>query len=137
MGIEFDASELRQFAIDLGNAPVEVALEVREIVQHGAQNIKKQMQDDFSHSRSFSHLAASVSYDTTISPTGIDAEIGPDPAKTYGGGRFHTPGHLENIAYFGSSRGGGTVPDPQGALDAETPVVEKFIADVMAKVVGS
>ena len=37
-----------------------------------------------------------------------------------------SPGSLANIAYFGTSRGGGTVPDPRGALDAETPTASSW-----------
>ena len=129
MGVDADTSELRQFATDLGNAPAEVALEVREIVQRGALSIKRQLITEMGASRSFKGVASSMSYETTIDADGIEALIGPDKDK--GGGA------LANIAYFGGSRGGGTVPDPQGALDAEAPIVERFIADVLEKVVGS
>jgi hypothetical protein len=54
----------------------------------------------------------------------IEAEIGPHS----GPGQ---PGAIANVGYFGTSRGGGTVPDPQGALDAEAPRLESAIGDLL------
>jgi hypothetical protein len=129
VSVDFDVSELRKFATDLGDAPAEVALEVRAIIQHGSLNIKKQLISEMAASEHFKGAASSITYDTVIGTDGIEAQIGPD--KSRGGGA------LANIAYFGTSRGGGTVPDPKGALEAEVPNVEKFIADAIEKAVST
>jgi len=129
MGVDFDSSELRAFATDLGNAPMKVAVEARAVIEKGALNIKRQLTSEMGASSSFKGVASSMSYDMVLSADGIEAQIGPDKDK--GGGA------LANIAYFGGSRGGGTVPDPQGALDAEVPSVEKFIGDLLEKALDS
>ena len=55
----------------------------------------------------------SISYDRTdLSPTSVTYEVGPDKSRSGGG--------LGNIAFFGTSRGGGTV-DLEGPLYAEMP----------------
>ena len=60
-----------------------------------------------------------------MTTSGVSAEIGPKKGS---------PGSLANIAYFGASRGGGgQVPDPEGALLAELPVLEKYLAEILAE----
>ena len=119
-----DTSELRAFGVDLRRAAASALPEVRAVVQRGALAIKTQMQSEMRESAHFRQVASAISYDTTISPSGVEAEIGP---------RRGAPGSLANIAYFGSSRGGGTVPDPQGALDAEVPTFERYVLEVVTK----
>lgn len=126
MGVDFDTSDLDKFAGDLGNAPIAVASDVRPVIQRGALNMKRQLVEEMSSSEHFKGVASSITYDTAVLSDGFEALIGPDPGK--GGGA------LENIAYFGSSRGGGTVPDPKGALDAEVPNVEKYLGDLLERV---
>ena len=118
-----DTSELRAFAVQLDAAAGEVAPEIREVIQRGAVNIKRQLVSEMAASTHFKGAASSITYDTTIGTDGISAEIGPDKSK--GGGP------LANIAYFGTPRGGGTVPDPKLALEAEVPNVEKYIGDLV------
>lgn len=124
--ISFDTSELRALAADLTKAGALPVAEVRGVIQHGALNIKTKMRAEMSASRSFKGITRSITYDTAITSTGVSAEIGPD--KDIPGGA------LANIAYFGSSKGGGTVPDPQKALDAEAPNVERYLAELVDKV---
>lgn len=109
-----DSSGLRRFEFDLRRASAVVRMGVPAVVSRGALNIKNQMAEEMRSSRHFKGAASSISYDLTHAGTGAD--IGPD--KGSGGGA------LGNIAYFGTSRGGGTVPDPQGALEAEVPNFE-------------
>ena len=97
-------------AADLGKASAVVAVSVRQIIAKGAVNIKKQLREEMGASGHFGQAAASITYDLTGGADDIVAEIG--PTKT-------GAGPLANIAYFGTSRGGGTVPDPMGALQAE------------------
>lgn len=122
-GTEFDTSELRAFTADLGDAAAKAGVEVRPVIQRGALNIKRQLVAEMGASDHFKGIAPSISYDTAIVTDGFEALIGPDPDRAGGA--------LENIAYFGSSRGGGTVPDPLGALLAEVPNVERYLADAL------
>jgi hypothetical protein len=120
--------DLRSFAADLRAAGSGIAPKVTPVVHRGANNIKRQMRAEMQASRSFKGVARAIDYSMsnrsfTASGAGvIEAEIGPRTGK---------PGSLANIAYFGGARGGGTVPDPKGALDAELPRFEKALADVV------
>ena len=40
------------------------------------------------------------------------------------------PGAGANIAYFGTSRGGGTVEDPEETMERELPAFEEHLADI-------
>lgn len=129
MGVDFDASELDAFAADLGNAPTILASDVTSVIQKGALNIKGQLVEEMSASQHFKGVAGAMSYETAAVADGFEALIGPDKDRPGGA--------LANIAYWGSSRGGGTVPDPLGALLGEVPNVEKFLGDAIEKAVGS
>lgn len=121
--IEVDTSELRALAADLGRAPDKVQQGIRPVLAKGALNIKTEMQMDLASSTHFRGITFSVSYDTKVDAGGVEAEIGPDKGRAGGA--------LANIAYFGTSRGGGTVPDPQVALAAEAPRFEQALADLL------
>lgn len=125
--VAFDASEMRAFAADLHRLPEALNRHAEAIVERGALNIKNRMVTDMRASTHFRPVARSITYDVRTGGWGdtaaIEAEIGPDKARDQAAS-------LANIAYFGSSRGGGgTVRDPQSALDAET---DEFIAQLDA-----
>lgn len=126
--IELDSTELRALGADLRKAGERLAQDVRPVVHRGANNIKRQMRSEMSASRHFRGAARSIDYSmkSGMGPGGgvIEAQIGP---------RKGSPGSLANIAYFGTSRGGGTVPDPEGALEAEAPGFLKALADVAGR----
>lgn len=119
-----DDSELRAFSRDLERAAGDVAPQIGAVIKRGALNIKTQMVSEMRSSRHFKGTAASVSFDTRETRDGIEAEIGPD--KDRGGA-------LANVAYFGTSRGGGTVPDPLGALEREVPNLDRYIDDILSR----
>lgn len=123
--MEIDTSELRALAADLRGAGDLVGKHVNAVVSRGALNIKNQLRREMRDSRHFRPVASAISYDIHragfSSGDVIEAEIGPERGS---------PGSLANIAFFGTSRGGGTVPDPQGALDAEAPRFEKALSDL-------
>lgn len=128
--VTVDTSELRALAADLTAAGSGVAEKVRPVVHRGANNIKRQLREEMAESTFFRGAARSIDYDMTgaggrmVFGVGIiEAEIGPSSDAG-------SPGNLANVAYFGTSRGGGTVPDPQGALDAELPGFERALADI-------
>ena len=97
--------------------------EVEAIVGRGALNIKTQLVREMRESKHFKGFAQGISYDVrsglAFGGGVIEAEIGPESDG---------PGAGANIAYFGTSRGGGTVPEPSGALKAEAPKFEAALA---------
>lgn len=121
-----DASELVNFAAELGRIEPKVARQVNAVVTKGAVNIKKTMQDDLSHSRHFKQIAPTISYDIEKSGGAIEAEIGPN--KQYRSAR------LANIAYFGTSRGGGQTADFDNGLRKELPNLTEHLRRVMGDV---
>lgn len=129
--MDIDASELRNFATDLTNSSKEVKEQVRKVFFKSAKNIKDGMQYEMMQSRSFrggeaNSVAKSIDFDFDDRPNGIDVEIGP----RHGRG---SPGNLANIAYFGTSRGGGTV-DFEAPFKAELPLIEKYVAEAIEDV---
>lgn len=126
--INFDTSELRTLAADLTKAGSGMEPKVRPIVHVGAGNIKRQMRAEMAASRHFGQVAGVIDYSMLGGmSTGVgvvEAEIGP---RTGPGG---VVGDLAHFAYFGGATRGGTVPDPQGALDAELPGFERALLDV-------
>lgn len=133
-----DVSELRKLATDLSSAPKLVRSEARAVASKAALNIKNQLRDEAK--RTHYDLSRVISYDIRVSGDTIEAEIGPETGGV---------GSLAGIAYFGGSPwagrkkpgrgwqqgpgGGGTLRDPQGALDAEAPNVEKYLAELVEK----
>lgn len=104
------SDDLRQLAADLAKG-VDLG-EVRGVVHKGAVNIKTQLREEASASRHFK-MAQTITFDEIQEFGGPAAEIGPVKKGA---------GNLANIAYFGGTNGGGgTVPDPNGALSAEEP----------------
>jgi hypothetical protein len=132
--VDIDDSGLRAFEVDLREAGSGISAKVTPVVHRGAGNVQRQLNAEMRASTHFKGVLKDgrIDYDLTRTATEagggiIEAEIGPRS----GPGRS---GALANIAYFGGSRGGGTVPDPAGALEAEAPRFEKALADVLEQV---
>lgn len=105
---------------------------VLTVVEKGAVNVKEDLRAKMAASHSFGHLARGITYDMRREPGAIIAEIGPTKVKK---GLKKAPRRGANIAYFGTSKGGGSVEDPQGALDREAPRFEQALVDLAAEVV--
>lgn len=127
-GVEIDTSEVRQFAADATRLPGELSRWLRPAVSKGALNIKRAMQADLkaSGNAGIRHVARSISYDLIDGDNTVEAEIGPDKPS----------GALANIAYFGTSKGGGHTRDPIEALNEEAAAFEKAIADIVEDIWG-
>ena len=121
--MDVDAAALREFAAHLDGAGKVSDREVKAVVTKGALNIKQQQQAEASTSTYFGQIARSINFDVRVSGGAIEAEIGPDKGRS-------PSGKLGNIAYFGTSRGGGTLPDPEGALIAESSRFEQALLDL-------
>lgn len=120
-----DTSELRAFASELSKVAPKVTRQVPGVVKKGLNNIKRTMQADFRESRSFGHIARTVTYDVTVDGDGVGGEVGPD--KSRGGGA-----NLAHIAYWGGANGGGgTVEEPLGALAVEAPQFEAALGKLL------
>lgn len=125
MGV--DDSELRALSVSLGAAGQQIKPEAKKVLSKGAVNIKKQLVSEANRSRHF-RFGRTISYDFVPAGDGLSVEIGPTPGGA---------GSLAGFAYFGGAHGGGgTVPDPQGALEAEAPNVERYLADLIDKALG-
>lgn len=121
--ISVDTSEVRAAIADLTSVDSRLRPDVAAVVKKGAQNIKEDQQAQARKSRHFRGFAPGISYDMVDD---FEAEIGPVKGR---------PGSLANIAYFGTSRGGGTVEEPAEALQRELPAFEKHLADIAEKAV--
>nr|DAP25568.1 MAG TPA: hypothetical protein [Caudoviricetes sp.] len=127
-GIEIDTTEVRQIAADAGRLPGELSRWLRPAVSRGALNIKRALQADLEQSGNagIRHVARSISYDLTDTGTTVEAEIGPDKPS----------GALANIAYFGTSRGGGHTRDPIEPLTEEAEAFQKAVSDIVEDLWG-
>ena len=121
MTFSIDDSELRTLAADLSRAGDVAQDRVKGPLDKSAQAIKAAMQADARKSRHF-RFAKDISIGSTESEREIGAEKG-------------GAGSLAHIAYFGGANGGGgTVRDPQQALDDEAPNFEESLADAVEDV---
>lgn len=124
MTVTFDVSELNELVLDLGAAPAITRTRLRSVMRRGAKNINRQLAREMGRSRHFKGAAGAFAhYDEYDDGDTLTYEMGPAKGKWSGG-------NLGNIAYFGTSRGGGTVPDPEGALRAEAPAVIGWIEGI-------
>lgn len=126
--IEIDTTEVRQIAADATRMPGELSRWLRPAVSRGALNIKRAMQADLEQSGNagIRAVARSISYDLIDGDHTIEAEIGPDKPS----------GALANIAYFGTSRGGGHTRDPIQPLNEEAEAFQKAVADIVGELWG-
>ena len=121
-----DASELRNFAAELGRVEPKVERQVNSVMSKGALNIKNTLREDLRHSRHFKQIAPTISYDIEKSDGAIEAEIGPN--------KHYRAARLANIAYFGTSRGGGKTADFDNGLRKELPNLTEHLRRVMGDV---
>lgn len=123
-----DTSELRDFAKDLGNASAAIAPKVQAVIFKGAKNIKATMRKDLEASPHFKGAAKAVDFDITADNAGLTAEIGPKVGPGESGGHA---GIAYGTGVFGGSRGGGSVRDPQAALEEELPALERYLGEAV------
>ena len=126
--VSVDMSEVRSFAADLTMIPGELSRHAIPVLSKGALNIKNTMRADFqtSGNKGFRYVGSTVNYDLHTDGGELEAEIGPDKPS----------GALANVALFGTWKGGGTVADPQHALDEEAPRFEQALGDLAEELFG-
>ncbi|QWY79641.1 hypothetical protein PP637_gp11 [Arthrobacter phage Persistence] len=106
------SAEFRKLANDLGKIAGSAVKDVDAVLKKGAQNVKTEMVADAAGSEHFKGMAGAISYDSSYSVGTPRYEVGPDKGRRGGA--------LGNIAYFGTSRGGGTL-DIEKPLRSEEP----------------
>lgn len=121
-----DAEELRQFAQELGEAGNGLRRQVLGVVNKGALNVKNGMQAEMKKSRHFGQIARTINYDVEETPNSVEAEIGPN--------KHWRAARLANIAYFGSSRGGGGTVDFMKPFNEEKSRFERHIGEALGDV---
>ena len=125
--IDLDMSEVATLAADMRAVEGRLARHLVPAVSKGALNIKQDMQANFraASNPGFRHVGSTVSYDLTTSSGEISAEIGPTKPA----------GALANVAIWGTSKGGGGVPDPSKALANEVTAFGKALADIAEEII--
>ncbi|WP_019148472.1 hypothetical protein [Timonella senegalensis] len=116
------AHEIRAFATTVRAAAKDITPDAEKVMFKGAMNVKRDLQKQMRASRHFKGATNSITFDQA----GLSVEIGPEKASGSGGA-------IANVAYFGTSRGGGTVEDPLEALNREAPYVEKYLLELVVK----
>ncbi len=116
--------EMRQLATDIAAGAGRLAslTDVDAIMKKGATVIKDEQNENLAASRSFRGIGGTVTYDRQAALGAVAYEGGPDKDRRGGA--------LANIAFFGGSRGGGTV-DFDGPLEAQMPEIETQLADLI------
>ena len=110
---------------DLAEAGDSLAAKLRPVVVKGAVNVKAAMRADMAGSRHFGQVARSITFDSRYGASLAEAEVGPET-------RGQTVGDLAHFAYFGGAHGGGgTVRDPQAALDEESPRFAAAVGSIL------
>ncbi|NKG22209.1 hypothetical protein [Paeniglutamicibacter terrestris] len=113
MGVQIvGLDELNQFGVELGKIASKALPEVDAVLEKGSLNIKEDLVAGAKSSKHFKGLAPAISYDSEYGAGSVAYAIGPDKARKGGG--------IGNVAYFGTSRGGGTL-DLEGPLMREAP----------------
>lgn len=90
------SQDLNALAVDLTRAAAAATQGVRPLVQKGALNIKQDAQRFASGIGHAPHYPRSITYDTKVTATGVEAEIGPD--------KNGPQGALGNILEYGTSK---------------------------------
>lgn len=123
MGIDISGlDDLNRFGVELGKISGSALKETDAVLEKGAHNIKEDLVSGAKASRHFKGLAPSISYDSKYSLGTASYEVGPDKNRKGGG--------LGNVAYFGTSRGGGTL-DLEGPLMREAPEVYNQLSELV------
>lgn len=94
-----DVSEVKAFAAKLQAVPEQKQRRVSMIVKKAAQNVKTETRADLTSSGNAAFRRIPIAYEMHDRGTVVEADVAP----TEGGA-----GNLDNLAFFGTARGGGT-----------------------------
>ncbi|MBW3088826.1 hypothetical protein KIH77_08840 [Bifidobacterium sp. 82T24] len=94
-----DASQLTAFGRRLAAVPKKKQALVAAAVKKGAQNIKTSIQQDVAGSSNAAMSRIPIAYEMKSAGVNVEADIAPQSGGA---------GSLANIAFFGTSKGGGS-----------------------------
>ncbi|MDF7665730.1 hypothetical protein [Bifidobacterium sp. ESL0745] len=98
MTVEIDTHEITQLGQELARLPLRKTVEVAAVVKKGATNIKQAITDDLQTSSNKAFRRVRIHYDMHQDGFTTEADIGPEKGGA---------SDLANIAFFGTSKGGG------------------------------
>ncbi len=93
-----DTSQVKDLAKTLAAVPLRSQALVAAAVKHGAQNIKQSVSEDLQSSSNHAFRRIRIHYDMQERGPVVEADIGPEQGGA---------SSLANLAFFGTSRGGG------------------------------
>jgi hypothetical protein len=122
-----DLTEVNAYIAELDRVPGELRDEVVKVGEKGALNIKRDWARAWSGHTYIGPLSRAISYDRRVKGASIEWEIGPDKGRAQG--------PLGNVIEFGTVN---NAPIPGGlpALDREAPRTERFLSEVLGRVLG-
>ena len=123
--VSVGSADLTSLIAALAKAPDEATDAARGVLQKGALNVKRALNQQAANSPHFRGMAGSVTYDMEIRRHSITAEIGPDKDRRGGA--------LGNLFFFGGANGGGGTGDLDAPLREEEPKMVKFLDEAMGK----
>lgn len=121
-----DVSQLRGWSARISDAAARAPEVFQPVVARAAINIKRTMQDDLRRSRNpgIRYVAGTVRYDDPeLSGATWTVKFYPDKPE----------GGLANVAYFGTSKGGGHTRRPVEAVEAELGALRFYAAETVRK----
>ncbi|WP_329013221.1 hypothetical protein OG271_04010 [Micromonospora rifamycinica] len=124
MGERIETGELKRLAVHLEEAAGVAPVEVRKVVQKGALNIKNDARRRVQGLRHAPAYPYAITYDSTETPGGAWADIGPDKDKRQGA--------LGNILEYGTVKNA-PIPHMGPAGDAERPRFERALEDLAVR----
>lgn len=117
--ISIDASELAHLGTRMVAAKTVSHAMVAESVKKGAQNVKTAIRDDVSSSSNSGFKKIRITYDLGSDGDAYYADISPQKGGA---------SNLDNIAFFGTARGGGTHQFYEHAAE-ELPTLAKYVGE--------
>lgn len=93
-----DISQVKDLSKALAAVPLRNQTLVAAAVKHGAQNIKESVSEDLQSSSNHAFRRIRIHYDMQERGPVVEADIGPEQGGA---------SSLANLAFFGTSRGGG------------------------------
>lgn len=122
-----DFGELYQLAADLEAGSDTLSGYVRKAIQVTSNNVKKDAQSSVRGRSGLGHAAQAITYDTSESSSGVDAEIGYDKGRG--------AGKLGNLIEFGAP-GAGNQLSPSHDLGNALLANEEDFVDGLGKAVA-
>lgn len=130
-----EADELRQLAADMSHAPADAGPFIEKALEVTARGVKDTWNDNLggrSAGGSFRHVGRSVDYDMQVGASSLEAEIGPNLARTQGAMAGWFEEGMRNIPAAHAGYGA------MKANEADfVQGMEKALADGLAKSIGA